>query len=91
MSFYKDQKFYQHIKDAYVAPCPQGPLFKERFRNANVDLSCRCLEQDRGYCSNCKTRCFTLDCLGNKIKIAGLFEIPNDIKVKTIKEYLEMI
>ena len=43
----------------------------------------------QGHCSNCKTRCFTLNFVADKIKIVDLFEIPNDIKVNTIKEYLE--
>ena len=69
VDFYSETKLYQDIKDVYVGPCPQHPLFKERFRNTNVDLSCRCLEQGRVPCSNWKTCCFTLNFVADKIKV----------------------
>ena len=73
----------------YVLPCPRHPMFKDRFRNDAIDISCKCLEQSRGYCNNCKTKCFTLNFIADKVKISQLLDVPDDVQFKTIDNYLK--
>ena len=82
-------KFYENIKDVNVVPCPRHLLFKERFTNVNVNISCKCLSLKRGRCNNCKTRCFTLNFIADKIKIFSLLDVPSDVHLKKIDDYLE--
>ena len=67
ITFYSQEKFYKNITDSYVVLAPRHPLFKERFRNVNVDISCKCLSLKRGRCNNnCKPQCFTLNLIAGK-------------------------
>ena len=87
--FYKEQKFYQDVKDVYVAPCSTHPMFKDRFRNVEVDISCKCLQQQTGRCSNCKTKCFTLKFIADKVKVLDLSVVPETVQLKTIDDYMK--
>ena len=72
-----------------MVPCPRHPLFKGRFRNVSVDISCKFLDLRKVRYNNCKTRCFTLNLIVEKIKIASLLDVPSEVQLKKINEYLE--
>ena len=70
-------------------PPPRDPLFKEQFSNLNVNFLYKCLRLIRGRCNNCKTRCFTLIFIADKIKMFSLLEISSDAQLKKIDHCLE--
>ena len=51
-------------------------------------MPCNCLLQNRGRCTNCKTKCFTLNSVANKHKLMSEW-VPESINLKSIKEYLQ--
>ena len=59
--------------------------------NANVYILCKCLDLTKGRCSNCKARCFTLNFIAAKIQVASLLDVPGNVQLKKINEYLEML
>ena len=81
-NFYKEQKFYENIEDVYVVTCPHHPQFKYLFMNSNFEIGCHCLMLKKGRCNGCKTFCFILNCVANKIKIVVLSDVPNDVNLK---------
>ena len=89
INFYLRQKLYKNIKDVYVLPCPWHLLFNERFRNVNVNISCKCLSLKTGRWNNCKARCFTLNFIADKIKIFSLLDVPINVQFTEIDDYLE--
>ena len=88
-TIYSQNKNYEYIKEVFVVPCPRHPLFKERFLNTSVNITCKCLESTKGCCSNFKTRCFTLNFLADKIKVASVLDVPSDVQLKKIDDYLK--
>lgn len=70
--------------------CPRHLIFKDRFRNVAVDISCKCLEQPRGCCKYCKTKCFNLNFVADKIKVSQLSDVPSGVELQTIAEYLKV-
>ena len=89
VSFYKEQKFYDYIDDVYLVTCPRHPQFKGRFMNTNVEMTCYCLSLQKGRCNNCKTFCFTLNCLADTIKLGTISDVPDDVKLVKINDCLE--
>ena len=67
VSFYTDTKFYSAVEEVFIAPCKRHLLFKNRFADLRIEMSCKCLLQDAERCTNCKTKCFTLNFLANKL------------------------
>ena len=51
-------------------------------------MSSKCLLQDRGRCTNCKTKCFTLNFVVNKPKLMSEW-VSENINLKPINEYLK--
>ena len=94
ITFYSQEKFYTNIKNVYMVLCPRHLLFKERLRNINVDISCKCLSLKRGRCDNCKTqcftRCFTLNFITDKIKILSLLDVPSEVQLKKLMNIWKM-
>ena len=88
VNFYSEAKFYQDFKDLYIALCFKHPMFMDRFQNVSMSMSCKCLQQDRWCCNNCKTYCFTLNVIVDKMKVVSLSDIPKSIQLKTI-DYLK--
>ena len=88
VGFYTEQKFYPQIKEVLAAPCPRHPMFKDRFRNIQVDTTCKCLLQERGRCHSCKTKYFNLNFVADKIKVLPE-TVPSTAEIETIEEYLE--
>ena len=86
--FYTETKFYPEIKDVFVVPCERHPMFKERFSNTRTEMSCKFLLQDTGRCTNCITKCFTLNFVADKLKLLPE-SVPDSIKLKPIDEYLK--
>ena len=84
VNFYLAAKFYQDFKDLYIALCFEHPMFMDRFQNVSMSMSCKCLQQDRWCCNNCKTYCFTLNVIVDKMKVVSLSDIPKSIQLKTI-------
>ena len=88
VDFYTDTKFYSAAQGVFVAPFEAHLLFKERFLNAGIKMPCKCLLQNRGRCTNCKTKCFTLNFAVNKLKLMSEW-VPENINLKPINEYLK--
>lgn len=88
VGFYTDTKFYSAVKEVFVAPCKRHPLFKNRFADLYIEMSCKCLLQDAGRCTNCKAKCFTQNFLANKLKLL-LESVPDSVKLKPMDEYLK--
>ena len=88
VGFYNEQKFYLQIKEVLVAPCPRNPMFKNSFRNIQVNTTWKCLLQERDHCNNRKTKCFNLNFIANKIKVLP-GTVPSTVEINTIEEYLE--
>lgn len=62
-AFYTEIKKFSEKKNVFVVLCERHPMFRERFANAHVEMSYKCLLQDSDRCKNCKTKCFTLKSL----------------------------
>ena len=45
VGLYAEQKFCPEIKEIFVVPCPRHTIFKGRFRNVQIDTTCKCLVQ----------------------------------------------
>ena len=67
--FYTDKRFYDNINMVFVATCPRHHYFKERTGSRFENLSCNCLNLQKGRCSNCKIICFNINFLAEKIKL----------------------
>ena len=86
--FYAEQKFYPQIKELFLAPCYKHSMLKDRFRNVQIDTTCKCLLQERGCCNNCKTKCFNFNFIADKIK-ALPETVPSTVEIKTTGKCLE--
>lgn len=58
-AFYTEIKKISEIKNVFVVLCERHPMFRERFANAHVEMSYKCLKCPK----NCKAKCFTLKSL----------------------------
>ena len=54
VDFYSKKQFHDNIHKIYVVPCPRHPYFKEKIGSRFVNISCNCLNLEKGYCNNCK-------------------------------------
>ena len=88
VSFHFQEEFYDYIEDIFVVPCERHPLFKQCFGGGVVDVKCSCLHFDKGRCNNCKTRCFNLNFVADKIKAAEVANVSAGVKLMNIKDYL---
>ena len=88
VDFYSEKKFYDNIDKIYVVPCPRHPYFKERIGSRFVNISCNCLNLEEGRCNSCKVICFNLNLLEDKIKVGRYIDIPSDIEMVMIEQYL---
>ena len=89
VDFHKEQNFYQDVKNVFVAPCSTHPMFKDRFRNVEVDICCKYLQQQTERCSDCKKSCFTLNFVAYKVKALDLSVVPETLQLKTVDNYLK--
>ena len=69
VDFYSEKKFYDSIDKIYVLSCPRHSYFKERIGSCFVNISCNCLNLEKGRCNNCKVIYFNLNFLADKIKV----------------------
>ena len=88
VDFYSEKKFYDNIDKISVVPCPRYPYFKERIRSRFVNISCNCLNLEKGHCDNCKMICFNLNLWALKIRVRRYIGIPSDIEMVPIEQYL---
>ena len=92
ISFSEQKNFHESVNEIYVAPCAEHPLFKDRFgrrcTNPPFDLPCECLEFNKGWSSNCKTRCFIINYNSLKLK---MIEKLRNIKIIFFDDYLKNI
>ena len=54
----------------FAAPCPRHPYFKERIGFRFENISCNCLDLQKGRCNNYKIICFNISFLADKIKLS---------------------
>ena len=88
VDFYSEKKFYDNIDKIYVVACPRHPYFKESIGSRFVNISCNCLNLEKGCCNNCKVICFNLNFLVDKIEVERYSDIPSDIEMVPIEQYL---
>ena len=88
VDFYFEKRFHGNIDKIYVVPCPRYPYFKERIGSRFVNISCNYLNLKKAHCNNCKVICFSLNFLADKIKVGRYINIPSDIEMIPIEQYL---
>ena len=88
VDFDSEKTFYDNIDKMYVVPCPRHPYFKEKIRSRFVNISCNCLNLEKGGCSNCKVICFNLNLFADKIKVGRYTDIISDIEMVPTEQYL---
>ena len=88
VDFYVEKRFHQNIDRIFVAPCPRHPYFKERIGSQFTDISCKCLELQKERCNNCKTICFNLNFLTDKVKLGHYLDVPSTVDIVSIEQYL---
>ena len=86
--FYTEKRFYDNIDKICVVPYPRHPYFKERIGSRFVNISCNYLNLEKGRCNNCKVICYNLNFLADKIKVGKYINIPSDIVMVLIEQYL---
>ena len=91
VDFYSNKRFYQNIEEMFVAPCSTHPFIKERIGSRFIDVICNCANLEKGRCNNCKIICYHLIFLADKIKIARFGDVPAEVEIKTIEQYLSDI
>ena len=72
----------------FVVPFLKHPFFKERVGSQFVNLKCSCANMGRGCCNSCKIVCFNFNFLVDKIKIARYIDVPANIEILPIAQYL---
>ena len=88
VDFYVEKRFHQNIDRIFVAPCNRHPYFKERIGSQFTDISCKCLELQKERCNNCKTICFNLNFLTDKVKLGHYLDVPSTMDIVPIEQYL---
>ena len=73
----------------FVAPCPGHFYFKERIGSRFENISCNCLNLQKGRCNNCKIICFNINFLADKIKLRHYLNVPSKVDIVPIETYLE--
>ena len=73
----------------FVAPILGHPYFKERTGSRFENISCNCLNLQKGRCNNCKIICFNINFLADKIKLGHYLDVPLTVDIVPIKIYLE--
>ena len=89
--FYVEKRFYDNIDKVFVASCPRHLYFKEWIGSRFADISCNCLNLDKGRCYNCKVICFNINFLVNKVKVGHYFDVPSTVDIVLIETYLANI
>ena len=72
----------------FVVPFPKHPSFKERVGSQFVNLKCNCANMERGCCNSCKIVYFNFNFLVDKIKIARYTDVPANVEILPIVQYL---
>ena len=87
--FFTDNNFFPEIERVFVVIYQTRQFFVDTFNeNCLSSISCKCLEMDKGRCNACKTICFNLNFIAQKIKMS-ILNVPDSIQRKPIEVYLK--
>ena len=73
----------------FVAPYPGHLYFKEHIGSRFENISCNCLNLQKGRRNNCKIIYFNINFLADKIKLRHYLNVPSEVDIVPIETYLE--